>query len=154
MTRRVLSFIFAAASLMAAGGPAARAQRLSDVRSSQPSELVAALFDPITDQLDLTQEQRTRIESIATEELSRIDALLQRLNKVTAALDEEQLKGDFDEDKVRALAAQGGQVMAEVAVVKLRVKARVVALLTNEQKALVTQQLRLNMQSGQRPSLY
>lgn len=149
MTRRVLAFIIAA-SLMAAGGPAAHAQRLGDVRSSQPSELVAALFDPITNELNLTQEQQTQIESIATEELSRIDTLLQRLNKVTAALDEEQLKNDFDEDKVRALAAQGGQVIAEVAVVKLRVKARIIALLKPEQKALVTQQLRLNLAGGQR----
>lgn len=60
---------------------------------------------------------------------------------MTAELDKEQLKETFDEDKVRTLATQAGQVMAEFIVVKLRVKTKVMALLTPGQKAIVEQQL-------------
>ena len=55
---------------------------------------------------------------------------------------------------MRALAAQAGQALAEITVMKLRVKAEVVALLTPEQKALVEQQLRLRASRGEAPSLY
>ena len=93
-------------------------------------------------------------EEIAGAEYVRSETLLRTFNEVTAALDAEQLKETFDEDRVRALAAQGGQAMTEMAVIKLRVKARVFALLTPAQKALVAQQLRLNRERGGGVSLY
>ena len=73
---------------------------------------------------------------------------------MTAALDEEQLKENFDEDRVLALAAQGGQAMTEMAVIKLRMKSKVFALLTPAQKSLVEQQLRLNRERGEAIPLY
>lgn len=147
MATRIRALIFAA-SMLAAGATAAAGQQ------AKTGQLLDALFAPITDQLNLTPEQQAQIEAIANAEFVRSEALILRLNEVTAYLDEEQLKETFDEDRVRALAAQGGHVMTEIAVVKLRVKAKVFALLTPEQKALVVQQLRLNRERSGGVSLY
>lgn len=147
MATRIRALIFAV-SMLAAGATAAAGQQ------AKTGQLLDALFAPITDQLNLTPEQQAQIEAIANAEFVRSEALILRLNEVTAYLDEEQLKETFDEDRVRALAAQGGHVMTEIAVVKLRVKAKVFALLTPEQKALVVQQLRLNRERSEGVSLY
>lgn len=147
MATRIRALIFAV-SMLAAGATAAAGQQ------AKTGQLLDALFAPITDQLNLTPEQQAQIEAIANAEFVRSEALILRLNEVTAYLDEEQLKETFDEDRVRALAAQGGHVMTEIAVVKLRVKAKVFALLTPEQKALVVQQLRLNRERSEGVLLY
>lgn len=154
MTQRILS-VALFVSLMIAGTASSDARQLSAGGAApEYGPLVKSLFEPITDQLNLTPQQLALIEQIAGAEYVRGEALMQRLNEVTAALDEEQLKEDFDEDRVRALAAQGGQAMTEMAVIKLRVKARVMALLTPAQKALVEQQLRLNKERGTAVTLY
>lgn len=153
MTPRILSLVFAVL-LLAAGGARADAQQLSLNDDNGPGRLIDALFSPITDQLNLTQEQRAQIESIAAPEYARGGALLVRLNRVTAELDEEQSKETFDEDRVRALASQAGQAMAEMTVIKLRVKAKVTALLTPAQRAVVEQQLRLSREQGEGLTLY
>lgn len=148
MAQRILSIVLFV-SLMMAGTATSDAWQLSAVGDApEYRQLVKSLFGPIADQLNLTPQQLVLIEQIAGAEYVRGETLMQRFNEVTAALDEEQLKEDFDEDRVRALAAQGGQAMTEMAVIKLRVKARVMALLTPAQKALVEQQLRLNRERG------
>ena len=150
---RLLSSIFAV-FLSATGGTHAAAQQLGATEGPRPGQLSDALFAPITDQLNLTQEQRARIDAIAAGEYARGEAFMLRLNQLTAELDEEQVKETFDEDRVRLLAAQAGQVMAEMTVIKLRVQARVTALLTPAQRALVEQQLRLSRERGAAMTLY
>jgi Spy/CpxP family protein refolding chaperone len=154
MASQILSLIFAASLMMAGAVRADARQSGAADGASRPGQWVNALFDPITDQLSLTPEQQAHIEGVASAEYARSEALLRRLNEATAALDEEQLKETFDEDRVRALAAQAGQAMTEITVVKLRMKARVFALLTPAQKALVEQQLRLNKERGEPVPLY
>lgn len=122
--------------------------------AAKPGQWVDVLFSPITDQLNLTPAQQAQIESIADAEFVRSQTLIRRLSEITAKLDEEQLKETFDEDGVRALAAQAGQTLTELTVSKLRVKSKVVALLTPEQRALVEQQLLLHAGKGEAPSLY
>jgi Spy/CpxP family protein refolding chaperone len=154
MTSRIPSLVFAA-SLMITGVARSEAQQLSDAGgASKYGQWVNALFDPVTDQLNLTPEQQARIEEVASAEYAKSETPLRRLGEVTAALDEEQLKENFDEDRVRALAAQGGQAMTELAVIKLRMKSKVFALLTPAQKSLVEQQLRLNRERGEAIQLY
>ncbi len=153
MMSRILSLVFGVL-LLAAGGAQADAQQLSLPDDSGPGRLIDALFSPITDQLNLTQEQRAQIEAIAAPEYARGGALLVRLNRVTAELDEEQSKETFDEDRVRELASQAGQAVAEMTVIKLRVQAKVTALLTPAQRALVGQRLRLSREQGEGLTLY
>ena len=141
-------------SLMTLGGVEAIAQKSSAADTSRNGELVNSLLAPMTEQLKLTPEQLSQIESIAQTEYVRGQALVSRLNQMTAELDKEQLKETFDEDKVRALAAQAGEVMAEIIVVKLRVKTKVMALLTPAQKAIVEQQLRLNKETNDTSPIY
>lgn len=148
---RILT-IFFAFFLWAAGS--AQAQQLTATDDAGPDQLLESLFSPITGQLNLSPEQRTQIGALAADEYARGEALLLRLNRLTAELDDEQSKETFDEDRVRALAAQAGQAMAEMTVVKLRVKARVMALLTPTQRALVAEQLRLRREWGESPKLY
>lgn len=154
MAQCILSIVFFILLILANTATSEARQLSAAGGAPEYSQLVKSLFDPLTDQLNLTPQQLARIEQIASAEYVRGEALMQRLNEVTAALDEEQLKEDFDEDRVRALAAQGGQAMTELAVIKLRVKARVMALLSPAQKALVEQQLRLNRERGAAVTLY
>ncbi len=154
MSERILSLVFAS-WLMFGGAVYVDARQLSAADgASKYGQWVNALFDPVTDQLGLTPEQQSHIEEVASAEYAKSEAPLRRLSEVTAALDEEQLKEAFDEDRVRALAAQGGQAMTEMAVIKLRMKAKVFALLTPAQRAVVEQQLRLNKERGAAVSLY
>lgn len=154
MTLRILAlFVFALSLLTTVSAQGAEPQS-NAADDPRPGELVDSLFSPITDQLNLTPEQRAQIEAIAAPEYARGEALMLRLNRVTAELDEEQSKETFDEDRVRALASQAGQAMAEMTVIKLRVKAKVTALLTPEQRALVEEHLRLNRERDGGLSLY
>lgn len=143
MASRIMAVILLTL-FMALGGVEVVAQKSASATTSRNGEVVNALLAPMTEQLKLTPEQQSQIETIARTEYVRSEALIFRLNQMTADLDREQLKETFDEDKVRALAAQAGHVMAEIIVVKLRMKNKVMALLTPVQKAIVEQQLRLN----------
>lgn len=150
---RILILSFAAVLLLACGAEADARQSVS-AGAPKPGQWIEALFSPITDQLNLTPSQQARIEAVANAEFARSQPLLRRLSEITAKLDEEQLKETFDEDGVRALAAQAGQALTELTVSKLRMKAKVVALLTPEQRALVEQQLLMRAGRGEVPSLY
>jgi Spy/CpxP family protein refolding chaperone len=141
-------------SLMTLGGIEAMAQKSLSADTSGNGELVNSLLAPMTEQLRLTPEQQSQIEAIAQNDYVRGQALVFRLNQMTAELDREQLKESFDEDKVRALAAQAGQLMAEIIVVKLRVKTKVIALLTPGQKAIVEKQLLLNRKTNDASPIY
>jgi Spy/CpxP family protein refolding chaperone len=141
-------------SLMTLGGIEAMAQKSLSADTSGNGELVNSLLAPMTEQLRLTPEQQSQIEAIAQNDYVRGQALVFRLNQMTAELDREQLKESFDEDKVRALASQAGQLMAEIIVVKLRVKTKVIALLTPGQKAIVEQQLLLNRKTNDASPIY
>lgn len=153
MTPRILSLVFTV-FILTTGGAQAAAQELGAAEGFSPGQLADALFAPITDQLNLTEEQRTQIETLAAAEYAKSEAFFLRLNRLTVELDEEQVKETFDEDRVRALAAQAGQAMAEMTVIKLRVKARVTALLTPAQRALLEQHLRLSRERGEALTLY
>jgi Spy/CpxP family protein refolding chaperone len=153
MASRILAVIVLT-SVMALGGVEAVAQKSASGHASRNGEVVNTLLTPMTEQLKLTSEQQSQIETIARAEYVRSEALIFKLNHVTAELDKEQLKETFDEAKVRALAAQAGQIMAEFIVVKLRVKTKVMALLTPGQKAIVEQQLRLNKERSDAPPIY
>jgi Spy/CpxP family protein refolding chaperone len=141
-------------SLMTLGGIEAMAQKSLSADTSGNGELVNSLLAPMTEQLRLTPEQQSQIEAIAQNDYVRGQALVFRLNQMTAELDREQLKESFDEDKVRALASQAGQLMAEIIVVKLRVKTKVIALLTPGQKAIVEKQLLLNRKTNDASPIY
>jgi len=152
MASRILAVIVLT-SVIALGGVEAVAQKSASGHASN-DEVVNTLLMPMTEQLKLTSEQQSQIETIARAEYVRSEALIFKLNHVTAELDREQLKETFDEDKVRTLAAQAGQIMAEIIVVKLRVKTKVMALLTPGQKAIVEQQLRLNKERSDATPIY
>lgn len=153
MTSRILCVILLTL-LMTLGGLEAVAQKSASGHTSNNGEMVNTLLSPMTKQLKLTPEQQLQIETIARAEYRRSQALIFRLNQMTSELDREQLKETFDEDKVRALAAEAGEVMAEIIVVKLRVKTKVMALLTPQQKGIVEQQLRLNKERSDAPPIY
>lgn len=153
MASRILAVILLI-SLIALSGADAVAQKLAPGHASRNGEVVNTLLAPMTEQLKLTPEQQSQIETIARTEYVRSEALILRLNQMTAELDKEQLKETFDEDKVRTLATQAGQVMADLIVVKLRVKTKVMALLTPGQKAIVEHQLRLNKETRGATPIY
>jgi Spy/CpxP family protein refolding chaperone len=133
MASRILAVIVLT-SVMALRGVEAVAQKPASGHASKNGEVVNTLLMPMTEQLKLTSEQQSQIETIARAEYVRSEALIFELNHVIAELDKVQLKEPFDEDKVRTLTAQTGQIMAEIIVVKLRVKTKVMAFLTPGRK--------------------
>ncbi len=86
-------------------------------------------------QLNLTDAQKAQIKSLRDQERPAIQPLLQQL----AANHKEMLaataNGNFDEAKVRSIAGQEGQIMAQLLVARQQMMSKIYnTVLTSEQK--------------------
>jgi Spy/CpxP family protein refolding chaperone len=88
--------------------------------------------------LNLTDAQKKEMFSIWLEERAQIKPLIQKLK---AGRDQLRAlpKGQFDEAKVRAIAKGQGDIRTELIVERQRMKSRLYAVLTPEQRAKVEQ---------------
>ena len=84
MSLRILAVILLT-SLMSLGGVEAVAQKSASGDTPRNGEVVNSLLAPATDQLKLTPEQQSQIETIARAEYVRSEALFVRLNKIGRA---------------------------------------------------------------------
>jgi len=88
--------------------------------------------------LDLTDAQKKEMFSIRLEERAKMKPLVQNLKA-----GRDQLcalpKGQFDEAKVRAIAKGQADIITELIVAKQRMKSKMYAVLTQEQRAKVEQ---------------
>lgn len=91
--------------------------------------------------LDLTDEQQVQINQIISAERPAIEPLIKQLAQTSKQLRETSADGQFYEAKVRQLAAQQSTTLAELIVAKERVKWKVFAVLTPEQRARANQML-------------
>jgi protein CpxP len=84
--------------------------------------------------LNLTDEQKKEMFSIRLDERAKMKPLIQKLK---AGRDELRAlpKGQFDESKVRAIAKGQADTLTELIVAKERMKSRMYAVLTPEQRA-------------------
>jgi protein CpxP len=84
--------------------------------------------------LDLTDEQKTQMKDIMTKEKPTIQPLMQQVAQNRQQMRQLESAGTFDETKVRSLATQHSQTMAELMVQKARIKSELMQVLTPDQK--------------------
>lgn len=85
-------------------------------------------------ELNLTEAQKTEIHAVFAAERQNVMPLLGQLHDAKRQYDSANAPGSFDEAKARAFAARQAQTIAELIVVKERVKSKVYAVLTPEQR--------------------
>lgn len=88
--------------------------------------------------LDLTDAQRTQMKAILSKEKPTIQPLMQQLAQGHQQMRQLEEASAFDENKVRALATQQSQTLAELMVQKARIKSELVQVLTPDQKTKLT----------------
>jgi Spy/CpxP family protein refolding chaperone len=84
--------------------------------------------------LNLTDAQRNQVKAIMSEERPKIKPLVQQLKAGRDQLNSLRQSGPFDEAKVRSIAKGQTDTLIELIVAKERMKSRVYALLTPEQR--------------------
>ncbi|MEM5786786.1 MAG: Spy/CpxP family protein refolding chaperone [Syntrophobacteraceae bacterium] len=89
----------------------------------------------LMDELNLSDEQESQIHSILSEERPNVKPLIQQLKQGREQFDALAQDGTFDEARVRAVAVQQAAIITELMVMKERTKAKVLAVLTAEQRA-------------------
>ena len=85
-------------------------------------------------QLNLSDAQKTQVHGILEEEHPRMAPLMDASMKARHALEQAIHAPAFDENAIRAAAAQAGNAEADLAVEKGRLASRIRAVLTPEQQ--------------------
>jgi len=107
--------------------------------------LINHVFAPVTDRLNLTQEQQFEIVAIITEAEVRANPLLQAVAVDEQLLSELSFFGVPDSNRLKELCDQEAQILSEIVQLRVRAKAEIIRLLTNEQKAIVAQQFNIRL---------
>ena len=89
----------------------------------------------MSEQLGLTDQQKTEVKTILTTEQTTVEPLIRQLDQNRQDLRAATKNGRFDETQVRALATQQAQILTELIVEKERSKAKIYNLLSEEQRA-------------------
>jgi Spy/CpxP family protein refolding chaperone len=111
------------------------------------------IFRLIMQRLNLTDDQKNQILSILADERSSLKPLIQQLKAGKEQLRSLTADGTFNEDQVRAFATQQAGTIADLIVVKQRVKSKVFGVLTPDQRAEARKMLDLLIKSHHRGRL-
>jgi Spy/CpxP family protein refolding chaperone len=84
--------------------------------------------------LNLTEQQRAAIKAIVKEQYPKIEPKIRQMVDARRALRSAIQQSEVDEKLIRERAAAVGNIGADLAVARARIRARLVALLTEEQK--------------------
>ncbi len=106
-------------------------------RGERPS--IERIVDHIGSRLDLTADQKAQVNTIIAAEHTNVEPLFVQLAANWQQMRAATTGGQFDEEQVRALATSQAQTITELIVVKERVKAKVYAVLTPEQRTKADQ---------------
>jgi hypothetical protein len=106
-------------------------------------ELIRSVFDPITADLKLTSTQKSRIIAIATETMTKADPLFAQLDELDGQLSKAAFTGQLDELKIKEVSAKQGALLSEILAMKARAKTNFYKILTDERRAIVIEQFRL-----------
>ena len=149
-----VAFVVVAGVTSAAGQAIIRVQPNADQQTARPDNeqdydaLIKEVFAPITDELNLTNEQKFKLVAIVTGTVIRADPLMNQLDDLDSQIDEAAMADPFDEVRIRQLSARQGELMGQIIAMKARAKASMYRLLTPEQRDLLARQLRANPQDG------
>ena len=100
------------------------------------------MVDHIARELNLTDAQKSQVKSFFDAAQATFGPLHQKMEDVDKQLQAATANGQFDETQVRTLASQKGQLMAEAIVEHERMKSKVYAILTPEQRAKADEMLK------------
>jgi protein CpxP len=100
--------------------------------------MVGRIMAHIANELKLTEPQKTEIHGILAAERQNVMPLLRELHENKKQHDA-STGGNFDETQARAFAARQAQTITELIVAKERVKSKVLAVLTPEQRQKVNE---------------
>jgi Spy/CpxP family protein refolding chaperone len=97
--------------------------------------IVRRIFSRVATELNLSDAQQTEIKALIKDEFTGAKPLLEKLHENRRQLQAISGDGQFDEARVRAAASEQGQIVTELIVAKERAKAKVLSVLTTEQRA-------------------
>jgi Spy/CpxP family protein refolding chaperone len=126
--------LLAGAALFAVGVGAQQQGEPHGGRGGFPGFPGGPPIDRMAQALGLTDEQKTQIQQIMTAERQVTEPLMKQLGDKHKQIDDATANGQFNEETVRALALQEGQITAELTVEHERAKAKIYNLLTPEQR--------------------
>jgi len=130
-------------TIIAANASLTIAQDKAEPAVKDFSSLIDQVFAPVTEKLNLTQEQQFQIVAIITEAEVRADPLLQSLEVSAQQLSELSFSGVLDVNRLKELCDQEAAILSELMQLKVRAKAEIIRLLTTEQRAIVAQQFNI-----------
>src|SRR6266404_5858039 len=120
------------------------AQQLTQTNTNQDDEdLIRSVFDPITDDLKLTPNQKFRIVTLATATMDGAEALFSQLDDLDAQLSVAAFRGQLDESKIQVISDKQAALLGEIIAMKARAKASFYKVLTAEQREMIVNQYRL-----------
>jgi Spy/CpxP family protein refolding chaperone len=129
--------LVAAVSLAAAGLFVPNSRAAQSAQSADNAR--AKLRERIKEQLNLTDDQIAQIKSQLKSEKANLTSLASRLRDAQSHLRAEMQKSDATESSVRAASAQVAAVQADIAVERLKLRAKISPILTAEQRAKLDQ---------------
>lgn len=100
----------------------------------RPHSFGPEMVEHLARELNLSEAQKGQIKTILETAHATLAPLQQKSDDARKQLDEATANGEFDEARVRALATQQAQLMAETIVEHERVKSKIFSLLTPEQR--------------------
>jgi Spy/CpxP family protein refolding chaperone len=94
----------------------------------------ARMLEFLAQRLQITDEQRTQIQSVLQTERTLLEPHMQTLRQAREQLREATRDGVYDENQVRAIVQQQTQALGELLVARHRVEAQIYEILTPAQQ--------------------
>jgi len=151
--------LLAVAAIMFLTGATASAQVIIQVRPNgtppgqqfegqmSDDEVIHAVFDPVTDALNLTTAQRFSIVTIASAAMNSSAPLFDQLDELDDQISIAAFSGTLDETKLKQLSARQSVLLSQINLTLAHAKASFYKVLTPEQRAIVLAQYRSNEES-------
>jgi len=110
----------------------------------------ARMMDHVTKALDLTAEQQTQVKALFEGMHQAEEARQTKREDLRKQLEAATANGQFDETRVRAIANEQAQLMADSLVEHERMKSKIFAILTPEQRRKAEEMHKLGGRHGRR----
>ena len=104
----------------------------------------------LVDYLQLTPRQIQALQAQVSEECSKVQPLVDRLEKSRRKLMSMKLDGKADDKEVEAVAAEQSQIIKQVIVMNSQLETKLYSMLTKEQQQRVDELLRQTLNSGEK----
>lgn len=125
------------AGVIAAAGSLALPTVFADPGFGRPG-MMRRMGAPLFSQLQLTDAQRSDLKNIFANSRETIRPLMEQLREKQAAL-RQSSEGSFDEAAVRAQAQDIASIQAQLIVERAQIRNQVLGVLTDEQKARLSE---------------